>query len=142
MDDKRPIVYVVRAIKENNIFYNHIPLAYFVSKARLQTEKKFYTEKGEIIKSYEFDLYPYELDISQYNLSPTTFVDIGSYVKDEFVSFDYKTCHEHVVNLNKKLLENCPYKEPFIPIAKQLESVYISEEEILGIENEEEKGQE
>ena len=138
MEDKRPIVYVARALRYHDRFYNNMPLAYFVSKARLQTEKTFHSKKGEKINSYEFDLYPYELDITEFKLSPDTFVDIGEYVQSNFIAKDYKTCHAHVVNLNKQLLEKCPNKQHYIPIAKKLETVYISEEEMLGIEEEKE----
>ena len=140
MEDKRPIVYVARAIRYHDVNYNNIPLIYFVSKARLQTEKTFHSKKGEKINSYEFSLHPYEFDLSQFkNIPSEVFVEIGEFVQSNFIAKDYKTCHQHVVNLNKKLLEKYPNTIDYIALAQQLEEVYITKEEMLGIEEEKEQ---
>ena len=143
MNDHRPIVYVpckLMQIDENNNFQT---LAYYVSKAHLTAKTTHY------YKTTKSNSYEYKIDCDEFprrtpesecldNISGW-FLPIDSTV--EFASKDYKSCKLFVEQKNKELLEDFPEStdETIVARAQMLESVYISEEEMLGIDDEEEK---
>lgn len=100
-EDKRPEVWVARRLMRRGCRCDSYPIAYFASKARVQTVTKRFLKNGKEVKEYEVE---YETPEQLEDLCVDGYVETGDWVKVDRVFRDYITATNYIDLLNQKLI--------------------------------------
>ena len=103
-EDKRPEVWVARRLMRKGCGCDVFPIAYFVSKARVQNVTRRFLRSGKEFSEYEVDLEtPEQLEDLNFNGDTGVFVETGEWVKVDRVFKNYITATNYISLLNEKL---------------------------------------
>ena len=100
-EDKRPEVWVARRLMRRGCRCDSYPIAYFVSKARVQTVTRRFLKNGQEVKKCEVE---YETPEQLEDLCFDGYVETGDWVKVDRVFRDYITATNYIDLLNQKLI--------------------------------------
>ena len=143
MEDNRPIVYIARDLElldDDNELHT---VAYFVTKAHLESKKIVYSK---ISSNYNF--HEYEVDCSEFTVETPDFGFFGESLnlimrrppKKVFYAFkNFKSCKDYVNKKNRELLEDYPEitNIDLINKVQEVENFNIPEEERIDTSREE-----
>lgn len=103
-EDKRPEVWVARRLMcrvKNDEPYT---IAYFVSKAMIQSATTKFLKSGKQTKVYEVEYEtPEEIKNLNFDGRNDIYVEMGDYVKKDRIFLNYSSATSYVESLNKKL---------------------------------------
>ena len=131
MENRRPVVYVARAIYAQNGAIQKDEIATFVSKAYLRSSFLKYSKEGKIDAEYhvDFSITPYIVPIDAHSEFS---VQNGNDIKVFKIFTDYKSCRKYVEQLNmhnySHVLSSYLY-EKAVNYGKGLENRYIPQAE-------------
>jgi hypothetical protein len=103
-EDKRPEVWVARRLSSRGLGCSIKTVAYFVSKARVQSATISYSRSGKECKKYEVEFETPQA-LEELNYVGNVFVQVGDHVEVDKVDKSYRVIKQYVEELNKKLLE-------------------------------------
>ena len=105
MEDKRPEVWVARRLMRRGCRCDSYPIAYFVSKARVQNVTRRFLKNGKEVKGYEVEYEtPEQLEDLCFDGEYGVFAETGDWVKTDRVFRDYITATNYIDILNQKLI--------------------------------------
>ena len=101
-EDKRPEVWVARRLMRRGCRCESYPIAYFVSKARVQAATRRFLKNGKEVKEYEVE-YETPDAIEEISYGSDMYAETGDWVKTDRVFRDYITATNYIDLLNEKL---------------------------------------
>ncbi len=106
-EDKRPEVWVARRLMRRGCRCESQPIAFFASKARVQTvTRRFLKQSGSEVKEYEIE-YETPDAIEKISYGSDMYAETGDWVKHRIVFKNYENALECVEALNRDLVSRC-----------------------------------
>lgn len=101
-EDKRPVVWVARRLNRRMSGCMGSTIAYFTSKARVQSVTRRFLKNGKEVKEYEVE-YETPQALEEISYDSDIYAEAGYYVKYNMVFRNYEKCRAYVDNLNDEL---------------------------------------
>lgn len=110
-EDKRPVVWVARRLMRRSCGCDAHPIAYFVSKARVQSITRRFLKNGQEVKEYEVE-YETPQALEEISYDSDIYAETGEWVKADRVFRNFLTAINYRDFLNQRLVAKMIAKAP------------------------------